>query len=43
MMIIYATDISEMAEIVYGLVGRGLTFEAYHRNARWEIHLLGGF
>jgi hypothetical protein len=40
---IYATDIKEMADIVYELVKHGLTFKVQPCGTKWRITLDGGF
>lgn len=36
-------DISDLVELVAGLVRKGLTFEAKHDGASWVVKLTGGF
>jgi hypothetical protein len=42
-MFIYIDTISELTEIVAGLVREGLTFEVVERNGQYLITLTGGF
>ena len=42
-MTIERIDISELAEIIAGLVKQGLTFQARPVNGTWTIELTGGF
>ena len=40
---IYAENIETLVEIVYGLVQKGLQFNSFWKDGRWEIELTGGY